>query len=136
MEFLPYVLSGVASLLIGAFFYHPKVLGTMWMKAAGMTEEDVQGGNMAVIFGLAFVMAMIIAAFMSYLMEGHPAGHEGVFGPIGHGAFHGLIVSLMTAMPIITTIALFERKGFKYIFVNVLYWMINFAVIGGIVEAF
>lgn len=135
MEFLPYALSGVAALVLGAVFYHPKTFGTMWMNAAGLSEEDLKGGNMAVIFGLAFVMAMMVASMMGYVMGLHPEGHEGTFGPFGHGAFHGLITGALTALPVIVTISLFERRNVKYMFVHVAYWLLVFAVIGGIVTA-
>jgi len=136
MEFLPFALSGVAALVLGAVFYHPKVFGTMWMKAAGLKEEDLKGGNMAVIFGIAFVMAMIVAVMVSYMMSQHPDDHVGQFGPIGHGAFHGFLMGMLSALPIIVTISLFERRNIKYMFVHVAYWLLVFTVIGGIVEAF
>jgi len=39
-------------MLIGFIRYEPKVLGNVWMKAAGMIDQKVKGGNMPVIFGM------------------------------------------------------------------------------------
>ena len=36
------------------------------------------------------------------------------------------------AIPIISTIALFERKSAKYIFVNAGYWIVTLAVMGSL----
>ncbi|MCC6725000.1 MAG: DUF1761 domain-containing protein [Saprospiraceae bacterium] len=53
-----------------------------------------------------------------------------------HGAFHGLLIAgLFIALPVIGTNALFERKSFKYILINGVYWLICFALMGGIVAA-
>ena len=142
MAFLPYLLSGVAALAIGAVYYHPKVFGTMWMKASGMTEEKMQNSNMAVIFGLAFLFAMMISLFLDNYMTEHLAHHlsqnegwEPSSGAFGHGAAHGLFLGVFLALPIIGTISLFERRNFKYVLSHVLYWMITLAVITGIVSA-
>jgi len=55
------------------------------------------------------------------------------FRTFKHGAFHGILASLMLALPLIGINALFERKGFKYIAINVGYWIVSFAIMGGIV---
>lgn len=53
-----------------------------------------------------------------------------------HGAFHGVLIGgLFVALPIMATNALFERKGFKYVAVNVGYWIITLGLMGGIVAA-
>jgi uncharacterized membrane protein YhaH (DUF805 family) len=138
MDFLPYLLSGVAALGIGAIYYHPKVFGTMWMHASGLNEEKLQGGNMAIIFGLAFLFAMMIAMSMSYTMDTHLATDphfEPKAGPFGHGATHGIITCMFLIVPVIGTITLFERRSFKYAISHILYWLITFAVISGIVTA-
>ena len=53
----------------------------------------------------------------------------------GHGAIHGTFAGLFGALPILGTNALFERKGFKYIAVNVGYWIITLALMGGLMCA-
>ena len=67
MDFGHMALSALAAALstfiVGFIWYHPKVFGTVWMKAEGLTEEQLKNGNMAKIFGLSFVFAFI-ASFM------------------------------------------------------------------------
>ena len=51
-----------------------------------------------------------------------------------HGAFHGFFIAgLFIALPIMATNALFERKSFKYVAVNMGYWLLCFAIMGAIV---
>ena len=136
MNFLPFLLSGVAALAIGAVYYHPKVFGTMWMHSAGLNEDKLKGGNMAVIFGVAFLMAVMIAMFMGNSMAEHIALNphfDPKTGPFGHGAVHGLVTSIFLIIPVIVTISLFERRNFKYMLSHALYWIITFMAIGAIV---
>ena len=58
------------------------------------------------------------------------------FRTFKHGAFHGTLAALFISLPIIGTNALFERKSFKYVAINVGYWMLTMALMGGVVCAF
>ena len=53
INFLAILTAGVSALVVGFIWYNPKVFGTAWMNSAGLTEEQLKGGNMAKIFGLA-----------------------------------------------------------------------------------
>lgn len=131
-----------------------------------MTEEKMKGGNMAVIFGVSFIFALMMA-FVMNMIAYHDAFVQGAIyyatngtmkpaagSELGkwydyyvanlaasnhnfkHGAFHGILIAgLFIALPVLGTNALFERKGFKYIIINGVYWIICFAIMGGIVAA-
>ena len=146
--------AAVAALFIGAIWFNPKVgFGNLWMRESGMTEEKMKGGKIAIIFGLA----LIFAAMLSVLLMQFTNHQWGALGMVGgdpevakacfevfmndygsafrtfkHGALHGTIFGVLGALPIIGTIALFERKSAKYIFVNSGYWIVTLAIMGGI----
>src|SRR5210317_270280 len=61
MNFLAILVAAVSALFVGFIWYNPKVFGNAWMKAADMTEEKIKGGNMAKIFILAFIFAILLA---------------------------------------------------------------------------
>ena len=151
-NFLILLAAAVIPMIIGFIWYNPAVAGKAWMEAAGMTEEKIKGGNMPLIFGLSFVLALMLSfgvyvlvvhqthlASLTFnnpddlpaLMEQFKTAHRS----FGHGVFHGVIDSILIAIPILTTNALFERKGFKYIWVNGLYWIITIALMGGVICA-
>ncbi len=46
---------------LGFIWYHPKVLGTVWMTETGLTEEKMKAGNMALIFGISFILAFMLS---------------------------------------------------------------------------
>ncbi|MGG5485902.1 DUF1761 domain-containing protein [Gaetbulibacter sp. PBL-D1] len=154
INFLALLAAAVSALIIGAIWYNPKVFGTAWMKAADMTEEKMQGANMAKIFILVFIFAFLLAFALQFLtihqtgalgmvggdpslakpsFEAFMADYGTAFRTFKHGALHGTIAGIFIALPILGTNALFERKGAKYIFINAGYWIVTMAIMGGIV---
>ena len=146
--------AAIAALVIGFIWYHKKVFGTVWMKESGMTEEKMNGGNMAVIFGLAVLLAAILASLLMQFTN-HQWGALGMVGgdpttakesfnafmsdyrtayrTFKHGAFHGFLFGVFGALPIIGTNGLFERKSVKHVLINAGYWIVTLMVMGAIV---
>ncbi|APY08444.1 hypothetical protein BWZ20_09110 [Winogradskyella sp. J14-2] len=151
LNYLAIVVSAVVPLLIGAIWYNPSVLGTAWMKASGMTEEKMKSGNIAVIFGVTLVLSFMLAFTVNGMVI-HQVGATQLaysnqdaesfkafmaeFGNMhrsyGHGALHGAIGAIFFVLPVLGINALFERKGWKYILINVGYWVITLAIMGAI----
>ena len=156
------LVSALVPLIIGAIWYNPKVFGTAWMKVAEMTEEKMQSANMLAIFGVTYVLSFFLAAGLNSVVihQGHVysilLGEPGFGDPnseIGmyfadfmekfgdnyrtfrHGIIHGVIAGITLALPVLGINALFERKGFKYIAINTGYWIVTFALMGGIICA-
>ncbi len=163
MNYLALFGSALIPLLIGAIWYSPKVFGNVWMRVAGKTQAEIESGNMAVIFGLTYVLGLILAFGLSQLTN-HQAGVMQLFAmhadfgvagtdvqnmydsvmaqfgdthrTFGHGALHGGLAAIMFALPVFAIIALFERRGAKYIGVHFGYWFLTFILVGGIVCQF
>lgn len=162
INFYAVLVAALVPMVLGFIWYNPKVFGNAWMKAAGMTDDQVKGGNMAVIFVVSFVLSFLLAMSMNMLtihqavMPGlfmtsagdpAPGSPEATFladfftkygslhRTFTHGMVHGIISAILIVLPVLGTNALFERKGFKYILVNVGYWVVCIAIMGGIVCA-
>ena len=58
------LVAAISALVVGFIWYNPKVFWNAWMQAAGMSDEQVKGGNMAKIFILAFIFAFLLAMTM------------------------------------------------------------------------
>ncbi len=154
--------AALVPLFVGFIWYNPKVLGKKWMEAAGMTEEKMQGANMAVIFGVTYLLAVFLAGAMISvvihqistiaILSNQPDSADpnseasmmlkkfiDLFGTsyrtFKHGAFHGTLAGITMALPVLGINALFERKGFKYIAINAGFWIITMALMGGIICA-
>ena len=67
MNFISPVVAAFTTLLVGFVWYHPKVFGTVWMKETGLTQEELQKGNMLKIFGLTFIFSIFIGMVMQML---------------------------------------------------------------------
>ena len=123
----------------GALFYGA-LFGKTWLQSFGKTEEDMKG-NEVVTYGIAFVMSFIIAFFVRFVIGmGHKnvneageliiASHE----TFGHGAFHGLMICIGFIIPVIVSLGLFHKATAKNILLNVVFWAICFALMGGVVD--
>lgn len=121
-----------------------------------MTEENMKGANMALIFALLMCVILSSASIhqlpvFSIFADQPEARAEGPetqiirpacmekcenkFRTFKAGAFHGALPGTVCALPIIGINALFERKGFKYIAINAGYWIASMALMGGMLCA-
>jgi len=161
MNFLILFAAAIVPTITGFIYYNPKVFGNAWMKAAGLTEEQLKGTNMAVVFGVSLLLSFLLAFSLSPIVI-HQFGIMGtlesamradsptaaeataLFNSLmetygshhrhfGHGALHGAMTALLLVLPVMGTNALFERKSFKYIAINAGYWTITLALMGGII---
>lgn len=160
INWIAVLVAALVPMLIGFIYYHPKVVGTAWMKASGMTEEKIKSGNMLVIFGVSFVFALMLSMSMHSVTihqfsipgtvmvgseEPAPGTEEAQWVQTSlekygdrnrsfkHGVAHGMLFFLFFGLPILATNALFERKGFKYILINGAYWLLTVMLMGGII---
>jgi len=159
MNFLAFFASALTTLVTGFIWYNPKVFGTIWMREAGLNQEELKNGNMFKIFGLTYVFSLMMTMVISALTI-HQSGAVGMVGgpplienakpsfaafmadygtayrTFKHGALHGFISGLFFAFPIVAINGMFERKSWKYIFINAGYWALTLTLMGGIICAF
>lgn len=148
------VVAALIPMIFGFIWYNPNSpMGKLWIKETGMTEEKAKGANMPLIFGLSLLFSFLLAFIpvsssavhqmgLFSLLQNHKEEattllqtYANEFRSFEHGAIHGTFLGLFFALPIMATNAMFERKSWKYIFVNVAYWTICLAVMGGIICA-
>ena len=140
INWIALVVAAILPLVTGFIWYHPKVLGTAWMKETGMTEEKAKTMNPGKTYGLAVIMAFLLALFiwpMVFLGGAPPDDLHGTeaFLTFKHGALHGSMLALFVVLPVFAINSLFEMKSFKYVAINVGYWVVTMALMGGIVNA-
>ena len=161
INFIAVLIAAVVPMVLGFIWYNPRVFGKAWMEATGMTPEKGKQSNMAVVFGVSFVMSFFLAFAIQFMVvhqyhvgslfyklpiddAATPEGalYKQIMDLLGgswrtfkHGALHGFIGGFMIALPIMCTNALFEQKGFKYIAVNAGYWIVAMTIMGGIISS-
>jgi hypothetical protein len=116
------LLCAVSSLALGGIWYSPMLFAKPWQRAAGLSDEAAQSGNMGLIFGLTFVLSLI-AAFVFAMFLGRNFG----LGPgIGAGASAGLCwVAASFGINY-----LFERRPLNLWLINGGYHTIQFTLFG------
>ena len=153
-NFLAILVAAAIPIVIRLFWYNPKTFGIAWMRESGMTEEQFRKGNLVIIFGVSLVLSLLLAFSIQSLVI-----HQfGAFGMIGaapetaepsyqafindygnayrtfkHGALHGFISGVFIIFPVIAITALFERRSWKYIFINTGFWILCLTIMGAIV---
>ena len=163
INWLVLLLASIIPMVIGFIWYHPKAFGTAWMKATGLDDDKMKGANMGMVFSLSFIFSFLIAISLEFIVihQNHIysifANDAGINDPnssislyikdfmdkygnnfrtFRHGVIHGVLTGIFLIFPIMAINALFERKGFKYIFINAGYWIVSLAIMGGIICAF
>ena len=133
VNWVSFIIAVLIPMILGFIWYNPKVFGKAWMESIGMTEEKAKQANMAVVFGLSLVLSALLAFFMINFCNGE--GQEGEFDTFKHGAFHGVFIGLVVIMPVMVTNGLFEQKSAKNMMINVAYWLVALALMGGVLDA-
>lgn len=129
MAYLEIILGGVAAFLLG-FAWYTALFGKAWQAEVGLTDEQAQS-NMALVHGLALVMMFIIAFGINFVVNLHPIEEQ----TFVHGAFHGGLSAMMSAIPAVTIHYLYQRKSLKLYMIDAGYVLCFFALIGGVVAA-
>ena len=155
-NFLAILVAAIIPIVMGFIWYNPKVFGIAWMREAEMTEEKMKSGNMLVIFLVSLVLSILLA-FSVQMLTIHQMGAMGMIGgdplvegvkpsfqafmddygtafrTFKHGAFHGVLSGIFLFFPVIAINGMFERKSWKYILINSLYWTVCLTIMGAIV---
>ncbi len=160
IDFIILAAASLIPLLIGFLYYSKMLFGEAWMKATGLTEEKLKGGNMALTFGLTYVFSFFLAMTLQFItihqfsifsILANQPGLKDASTEVGgyvveffnkygtefrtfkHGLFHGVLAAITFALPIIGINALFERRSFKYVAIHIGYWAITLGLMGGVI---
>ena len=122
INWIAVILCGAASLVIGGLWYSPMLFGNAWQRAAGLSDEQAKSGNMAMIFGGAFVLSVIAAAVFAMFL----GPNFGLVPALGAGFSAGLCwVAASYGISY-----LFERRPLALWLINGGYHTIQFTMFG------
>lgn len=135
MNWLAILVSALIPLIIGSIWYHPKAFGTVWMNATGITEDKLKNMSPAKAYIVALILSVVLSFYLyiNVLIGGPDDMRHGqeIYMTFKHGAAHGAFLGLFVVLPVLATNAMFEMKSAKYIFINVFYWIVSLALMGG-----
>jgi hypothetical protein len=117
--------AALSSFLLGGVWYSA-LFAKAWQGAAGLSDAQIKNGNMALIFGGSFVLALIASAtFAMFLGEVDATT----------GALYGLCAGLCWVTASFGINYLFERKSLALFLINGGYHTLQFTLIGLILGA-
>ncbi|OUS01054.1 hypothetical protein A9Q86_09935 [Flavobacteriales bacterium 33_180_T64] len=133
INWLSIILATLTPMFIGFIYYHKAVFGKAWLDSIGMTDEKAKKANLAVTLSVSLVFSFLLSFFLlNFNNDG--INQEGEFDTFLHGAWHGTFIAIIIVTPVIITNGLFERKRWKSMLINVFYWIITLALMGGILD--
>ncbi len=128
INFLAIAAGAVAFWILGAIWYSPVLFSKAWQKEVGMSDDDLKGGNMVMIFGGSLVL-MFLMCFMLYFVL---IGHQAEDLTFTHGAFHGMLLGTLVAASATGINYLYQRKSLKLFAIDAIYQILGLALAGGI----
>ena len=121
VNWLAIVAAALSMFVIGGVWYGP-LFAKPWQKAAGLSDEQLRSASMPLIFGLAFVLSLLMAANLAFFVAGVP----GLGMVIGYAVAAGLGWAAFG----LSVVALFERRPLSYHLINGGYLTVAFAAMG------
>lgn len=119
------LVGGIAAWAVGALWYSPVLFGKAWQKELGMSQEDIEGANMPLIFGTSLLLMMVMAFGLSPIIASH--GDDMAWH---HGMFHGLMVGLFFVATSIGINYLYQRRSMKLFLIDATYQILIVVVAG------
>jgi hypothetical protein len=157
-NFYIFFLAALIPLVMGFIWYGP-IFGNAWMKEMNFTKESLEGQNMAKVFVLSYIFSLLVAFFLQFIVihqggvfstllesgstelegdilvyfEDFMAKYGSNYRTFKHGVLHGVLSGVFFVLPILSIIAMFEKKSAKYVAINTGYWIVTLAIMGGII---
>jgi hypothetical protein len=121
VNWLAVIAAALSMFVIGGLWYGP-LFARPWQRAAGLSDEQLKAANMPLIFGLAFVLSLLMAANLAFFVAGVP--------DLGMVVGYSVAAGLGWAALGLSIVALFERRPLAYHLINGGYLTLSFVVMG------
>jgi hypothetical protein len=119
------VLAGTAALFAVGALWYGLIFAKLWQRAAGLTNRQLQAGNMALIFALAFAFEMLIAMVLWHLLaRTDPPQFVVMMMALGF--------ALGVMIPAIGINYLFLRKPLALFLIDAGHFLVGMAAMGGV----
>lgn len=125
IHWLAVLAAAVAGFAVGAVWYS-MLFGEAWMKARGVTREQARaaGGNPAVLFGLTFVLDLLMAFVLDHVLGTYGDPSLGVAAMVAGGAALGFVIPAMAVN------YLFQQATPKHFLIDAGHWLAAFIAMG------
>ena len=125
------IVAAVAFWALGALWYSPVLFGKMWQKALGFTDEYLKKANMAVIFGLSFLLMAVMVLGMGYTLMVHKPEQV----TWSTGLWLGIFVAVVFSMTTMGINYLYQRRSITLWLIDGFYMIFGLGIAGIILGA-
>lgn len=124
VNWIAIVVAALTGFAIGGIWYGP-VMGKKWMGAVGLTEEQIQSGNVGAIYGGAFAFSLLASWTMAHTFASYMVDMS-----LAVKAMTGFGVALGFVVPALGTNYLFSQKSRALFFIDACYWLLFYTAMG------
>lgn len=121
INWLAVLAATIAAFVLGGLWYSPMLFAKAWQRAAGVSDEALANASMPLIFGLAFVFTLVMAANLAFFVNGVD---------LAMTLAYSLAAGLGWAALGLGVVALFERRPPAYFLINGGYLTLAFLLMG------
>jgi hypothetical protein len=125
LNWLAVIVAAISPFAIGSVWYGP-LFQKPWMALTGLTKETPGQNGMGLVFGVSFVLNLIIATSLAMFIGG---------GDWKFGLFAGFMAGFTFVAMAFGITYLFESRPFRLWLINGLYQTVVFTVMGAILGA-
>ncbi|HOZ87342.1 MAG TPA: DUF1761 domain-containing protein [Bacteroidia bacterium] len=128
INWMAVVAAAVLNFFLGGLWYSPVLFGKAWQKENQLSDETLKQGNMAGIFGFAFLWSFVMSFNLAMFLNDKDTD-------MSWGIAAGFLAGFGWVAAAIYIIGLFERRSTKYMLINSGYMIISFLLMGLIIGA-
>lgn len=132
INWIAIAVAAASTMVVGFVWYNPKIIGKELADAMNVGNVDANKGHKPWVYVLAVILSGVIAYKLNSGASHHPEDDQHFL----HGVFHGIMTSLYLVAPVLITNMLFEARTMKIMLLHTTYWLVCFALMGGILYAF
>jgi hypothetical protein len=128
MNYLAIIVAAILNMLIGYAWYSKILFAKQWMKAAGLTQNDIEKGKktMGPKYGLMMAGSVVTAFVLAWFVQAVGA----------HSFMDGLKIGLLGWLGMTTTAqlstSLFSNKPKELYFINTGYNLVSYCLMSGL----
>ena len=133
LNWIAYAVAVIVQMMIGYIWFHPSVMGKMWVQACGKSIDEIRPKKPGMTYGLTIVYTLLNTLFLMLNVVG-PGQEDVKFHTFQHGLFHAVLFTLMVTLPVLGTPALHEGRPKGWMVVQLGYWFVRISVAMGILS--
>lgn len=125
------LVSALAFWGLGAIWYSPVLFSKRWQKEIGMTTDAMKNSNLALIFGLSFVIMLLMVWALNFVINSHKTEEVNLSMGLCLGLFTGFFFAMLT----MGINYLYQRRSIVLWLIDGIYAVIGLGIAGMILGA-